>query len=219
MGAVSRILERSRSDSFDWLGVLPVKLISRNERKREKCPSERQASERPDSGVPLTRLMPSKAITPLLFVKSKPLPQNRSHVTHQFIHRPLILGPVGRSSWLHPGLEEMPPGQSDRTEAVPPDTESQTQPATTVVPSEGKLPRRQHRIRSWQTCPPQDLADGSTAARPQSQKQPSTRHDGLGNDVKGKECGHRLRKASWPRKGPTRMGGPTARFSSTEYDP
>lgn len=38
------------------------------------------------------------------------------------------------------------------------------------------------------------------AARPRSPNQPSTRHDGLENDVKGKECGHRPRRASRPRK-------------------
>lgn len=57
------------------------------------------------------------------------------------------------------------------------------------------------------------------AARPLSQKQPSTRHDGLGNDVKGKEVWPQATESFVASQDPTRMGGPTARFSSTEYDP
>lgn len=144
--------------------------------------------------VYLLRLMLS------LFVKPKPLPQNRSHVTHQFIHRPLILGPAVRTSWLHPGLKKMAPGRSDRTEAVPPDTESQPQPVTTDATSEGEIAKKTTQNKKLANMPSRRSGRWVSAARPQLPKQPSTRHDGLGNDVKGKECGHRLRRASRPHK-------------------
>lgn len=60
------------------------------------------------------------------------------------------------------------------------------------------------------------------ASRPQSPKQPSTRHHGLGNDVKGNEGGPQAQGHGELRGRlvrPNRNGWSYGRFSFTEYDP